>query len=135
MQAIYDEEGIVGVIESAGTMNWNSGMAADPRSVKVAADNGIDIRGHRARQICAEDFERFDIIFVMDRENERAVRAIAPPAAAAKIRRIRNTPDHSADADVADPYSGNEKHFLAVYALLQERCREVSQEIARAKQK
>lgn len=131
MSAIYAETGICGTIESAGTIDWNLSKPADPRSVKVALASGIDIRHHRARTICVDDFDRFDLIVVMDRENERAVRAMAPPEAQSKIRRIRSAPDNSHEADVPDPYHGNESHFRHVFEILSERCRDLADEISR----
>lgn len=58
-------------IDSAGTGNWHVGDPPDARSVKVAGKHGIDISGLRGRQFQAEDFDRFDRIYVMDLDNYR----------------------------------------------------------------
>lgn len=158
MKAIYEELQIDGLVESAGTANFNVGNPADHRSIKVAAEAGIDITDHRARQVTASDFERFDIIYVMDRDNERALLSIAPPAARAKIRRIcapaaSASAAHSADtsastsaatsaaasarhiaaarhiADVPDPYHGEMSHFREVFHLLHERCHHIAKSL------
>lgn len=60
-------------IDSAGTGNWHVGDPPDARSVKVAGKHGIDISGLRGRQFQAEDFDRFDRIYVMDLDNYRDV--------------------------------------------------------------
>jgi protein-tyrosine phosphatase len=119
MKSLYMERQIEGVVESAGTQDWNLGRPADARSVKIAAAVGIDIRDHRGRQICYEDFDRFDVIYVMDREIERSLRAMAPPEAVTKIRRIKSL-IHDCDIDVPDPYHGDERHFRQVFDMLHE---------------
>lgn len=148
MKAIYEELQIDGLVESAGTANFNVGNPADHRSIKVAAEAGIDITDHRARQVTASDFERFDLIYVMDRDNERALLSIAPPAARAKIRRIcapaaSASAAHSAAtsaaapasasarhiADVPDPYHGEMSHFREVFHLLHERCHHIAKSL------
>jgi protein-tyrosine phosphatase len=56
-------------IDSAGTANYHSGAAPDPRSIEVAAQNGIDISQQQARQLTTQDIVDFDHILVMDRQN------------------------------------------------------------------
>lgn len=56
-------------IDSAGTGKWHLGAAPDKRSVDVAAKQGIDISGQRARSINSSDYEEFDLIFAMDISN------------------------------------------------------------------
>ncbi len=131
MTELYRKKIITGSIESAGTENWNAGKRADTRSVLVAARRGIDISDHRARQIRPDDFERFDIIYVMDRANERALKQIAPPGMACKIKRIRKGVADSSDADVPDPYHGTEAHFEQVFEMLMESCNAVADEISK----
>jgi protein-tyrosine phosphatase len=46
--------------------------------VETAARHGIDISGQRARQLTPDDFDRFDLIFAMDRSNEATMKARAP---------------------------------------------------------
>jgi protein-tyrosine phosphatase len=50
--------------------------------VETAARHGIDISMQRARQLTPDDFDRFDLIFAMDRSNEATMRARAPSYAA-----------------------------------------------------
>lgn len=136
MKAIHAELQIEGLVESAGTADWNVGSPADHRSIKVAAEAGIDITAHRARQICAADFEHFDVIYVMDRDNERALLSIAPSVARRKIRLIcasaadaAGPTGTSAYCEIPDPYHGELSHFREIFHLLNERCRLVAGEI------
>ena len=63
---IYEQNNISGIVESAGTMDWNVGSRADPRAISAARAHGVDLTKHRARQVEDSDFERFDIIFDAD---------------------------------------------------------------------
>lgn len=118
-----EEAGLSDVIhvDSAGTGAWHAGEAPDPRSIEVAARNGIDISGQRARQLTPEDFAAFDLIVAMDRSNEQTLRARAPANARDRIVLFL---DHTmgSRADVPDPYYGGAGGFDAVYGMLREGC-------------
>lgn len=111
-------------VDSAGTGDWHQGDAPDIRSVQTAARHGIDISMQRARQIGPEDFERFDMIFAMDRSNEATMRARAPSS---RHDRIFLFLEHTlgSRADVPDPYHGGTSGFEDVYQLLREGCTEL----------
>src|SRR6202050_344514 len=64
--------------DSAGTHDYHVGHAPDARAQRVAAAHGIDMSALRARLLTAADFERFDWILVMDRQNLQAARLLAP---------------------------------------------------------
>lgn len=63
------EQGLDWEIDSAGTGNWHVGQAPDPRAIRVARNNGIDISSQRAQHFQPHLFDRYDRIFVMDRQN------------------------------------------------------------------
>ena len=52
-------------VDSAGTGNYHIGGLPDKRSIDVAHKYGIDITDQRCRQFKVQDFDRFDVIFVM----------------------------------------------------------------------
>ena len=56
-------------IDSAGTHDYHIGASPDTRAIAAARQRGINLTGLRARKIELEDFERFDLILAMDREN------------------------------------------------------------------
>jgi protein-tyrosine phosphatase len=66
-------------VASAGTMGW-TGSAADPGSVAAAVERGVDISGHRARELEPAEFARSALILGMATEHARAVVAEAPEA-------------------------------------------------------
>lgn len=67
-------------VSSAGTMGW-SGSGADPKSVEAAAERGVDISGHRARELSPGDIGAATLILGMSGEHARAVVALEPGAA------------------------------------------------------
>jgi protein-tyrosine phosphatase len=104
-------------IDSAGTADYHIGAPPDPRSQRAARKRGIDISGLRARQVSEEDFERFDWILAMDRQNLRALQAMKP-------RKARTSPKLFLDyapqlhlRDVPDPYYGDTAAFEEVLDL------------------
>jgi protein-tyrosine-phosphatase len=58
-------------VASAGTMGW-TGSGADPNSIEVAAEHGIDISDHRAREVSDDDVTRSTLILAMAPEHARA---------------------------------------------------------------
>jgi len=106
------------LIDSAGTGSWHQGHPPDPRSVGVAAAYGIDISGLRARQVTEADFDRFDLILAMDRDNLASLRRIGGQDHAARIRLFLERPERN----VPDPYYGGADGFETVYELVKGGC-------------
>ena len=67
------------VIDSAGTGGWHAGDPPDRRATAAARARGVTLEGG-ARQITVDDFEDFDLLLAMDRDNLAGIRAIAPDA-------------------------------------------------------
>ena len=134
MRALLREEGLEGRIEldSAGTGSWHAGEPPDARAVAAARGRGITLDG-AARQVSAEDFERFDLLLAMDRDNERELLARAPDEEGrAKVRLLREfDPEAVAagDLDVPDPYYGGPNGFERVLDLVQAACRGLLAEV------
>jgi protein-tyrosine phosphatase len=74
LEHLVIQKGLNWEIDSAGTGNWHVGQQPDHRSIAVAEKYGIDISGQCCRQFEVSDFDRFDHIFVMDRNNLEDVR-------------------------------------------------------------
>ncbi|MCX8999331.1 low molecular weight phosphotyrosine protein phosphatase [Rhizobiaceae bacterium BDR2-2] len=107
--------------DSAGTGGWHEGEAPDRRSIHVAALNGIDISGQRARKITGRDFERFDLILGMDRGHVAALKARAPSDHAGRIHLFSRFAA-ARDFDIPDPYYGGPDDFADVYNMLLSGC-------------
>ncbi|MCC7525799.1 MAG: low molecular weight phosphotyrosine protein phosphatase, partial [Chitinophagaceae bacterium] len=65
MQQRIDQFGLPWQVDSAGTNGYHAGEAPHRLSQKVALQHGIDIGRQRARNITADDFDSFDLIYAM----------------------------------------------------------------------
>ncbi len=109
-------------VDSAGTHDYHVGAPPDARAQAHAARRGVDLSAQRARQLTARDFADFDLILVMDDANERAARALCPPAARAKLRRLTDFCTRHTAQEVPDPYYGGEAGFERVLDLVEDAC-------------
>ncbi len=103
--------------ESCGTANYHIGDQPDHRTIKNALKNGVTI-DHVGRQLCTEDFEKFDEIFVMDRSNYSNALRIAG-IHKGKLKMMRSFDPNGKDDEVPDPYYGEEKDFQDVFEILE----------------
>ena len=65
-------------LDSAGTAAYHIGSPPDPRSIAVLKQVGIHIDQQKARQVSKADFDEFDWILAMDRENLANLKKIQP---------------------------------------------------------
>lgn len=102
--------------ESFGTHDYHVGQGADPRTVATARGFGIDLSGHRARQVDAGHCRRARLVFVMDAGHHRHLQRLAP---ALEERIQPYLPWLGLDGgDVPDPYYGDADGFVQVHRLL-----------------
>jgi protein-tyrosine phosphatase len=104
-------------VDSAGTGAWHVGEPPDRRSAEVARRNGVSLEG-AARQVSRPDFERFDWILAMDRDNLAALEAMRRRGATARLHLLREFDPERGNGDVPDPYYGGPDGFENVYALV-----------------
>jgi protein-tyrosine phosphatase len=102
--------------DSAGTGDYHVGEPPDFRSQRAARSRGIELGDLRARQVRADDFERFDLILAMDRANLRELAAQRPAHAKARLALFM---DYAPElgAEVPDPYLGSAADFERVLDL------------------
>jgi protein-tyrosine phosphatase len=128
MRTLLRDSGLDARIEldSAGTGGWHAGEPPDARATAAARSRGIALGG-AARQVTPADFERFDLLVAMDRENLRELHALAPDdEARGKVRLLREfdpTAVAAGELDVPDPYYGGARGFERVLDLVQSACR------------
>src|SRR5499427_2559227 len=106
-------------VDSAGTAGYHVGEPPDPRTRAAAARRGYDLSALRARMVEAGDFERFDLILAMDRDNLRALRRHAPAHAHERLRLFLEFAPDAAPEDVPDPYYGGLNGFEEVLDLVE----------------
>ena len=109
-------------VDSAGTGAYHCGEPPDRRAQATARSQGIAIDQQRARQVRSEDFDRFDFILAMDRDNLRALRDLAPGDDGAILRLLRDY-DPEGGSDVPDPYYGGAEGFDNVFRMVERCCR------------
>jgi protein-tyrosine phosphatase len=117
-------------VDSAGTGAWHIGESPDARMREVAARRGFIYDGN-ARQLDPEDFQRFDTMVVMDRENFKNVTRLArSPEDRAKVVMMRAfDPQGSTEDAVPDPYYGGLDGFENVYDIVERSCRGLFEEL------
>ena len=98
-------------VDSAGTGSWNIGEEPNPQAIDAGRRAGLALQG-RARRFIAADFDRYDVIVVMDRSNLRDVVALAPSVEArAKVRLFRTYDPESDTDEIPDPYGRSDQFF------------------------
>lgn len=124
MNHLIVQEGLEGRIlcDSAGTSSYHIGSPPDRRMVAAARERGIILRG-RARQFTRADFESFDLILAMDRDNFADICYLDPEGKYRnKIRLICDFCTHHSLREVPDPYYGGPEGFNQVIDLLLDAC-------------
>ncbi len=106
MQQMALERGLEEQIhaDSAGTIRYHAGEPADLRMRDTAARRGYTLRSI-SRQFTPEDFDRFDLIVAMDRDNLRDIRSLELESHDHVKLFSEFLPD-GFPADVPDPYLG-----------------------------
>lgn len=103
--------------DSCGTGNYHIGDQPDPRTIKTAENNGIEI-WHQARQLSTADFTEFDYLFAMDQQNLKGIlRLNGADQYTNRIKLVREF-DPQGYGDVPDPYYGTMLDFQYVYDML-----------------
>jgi protein-tyrosine phosphatase len=110
-------------IDSAGTAAYHIGEAPDNRTIANAKKNGVDLSFLRARQFSVSDFETFDTIFVMDKNNFSNVTTLAKTSEQKnKVHLFLEFIYDTKGLEVPDPYYGNEHDFEHVFQVLYKAC-------------
>ena len=114
-------------VDSAGTIGYHSGQMADHRMRAAASERGYSLES-RARRICHEDFDRFDLIVTMDDDNFRDVEQMHPGAGARLVRMCDFCERHEV-SEVPDPYYGGEAGFYTVIDILEDACENLLKQV------
>jgi protein-tyrosine phosphatase len=121
-RALVEREGLADriVTDSAGTIAYHVGEPPDRRARETAVKRGIDLSDLRARKAVAEDFERFDYLLAMDRENYKELMAICPPGFEDRLFLFLDFAPHRPEEEVPDPYYGGVAGFDRVFNLVED---------------
>ena len=118
------------ICDSAGTGGYHIGSPPDPRmAVTAARALGIKLRG-QARQFKKSDFENFDLILAMDRENYLDILSLDPAGQYKdKVRLMCDFCSKHTTKEVPDPYYGGPEKFNSVINLLVDACNGLLQHV------
>ncbi len=108
-------------VDSAGTAGWHTGKAPDARSQRFALKRGYDLSDLRARQAIATDFDEFDVILAMDKQNLKDLQALCPSHFTGHLGLFLAF-GNSAVAEVPDPYYEGDDGFEKVLDLVEDAC-------------
>ena len=121
-------------IDSAGTANYHIGEHPDKRTIENALKHNIDISTLKARQFSVEDYDNFDLIFVMDSSNYSDVISLARNNEdVRKVEMILNRVYPNANMSVPDPYFGGEQGFENVFTILNNACEIIADSLNKSK--
>jgi protein-tyrosine phosphatase len=110
------------VCDSAGTSSYHIGSPPDRRMTAAAARRKIKLAG-QARQFQLSDFEEFDLILAMDKDNYENISYLDRNGEYRhKIKLMCDFCTQHTDREVPDPYYGGEAGFDYVIDLLLDAC-------------
>jgi protein-tyrosine phosphatase len=118
-------------IDSAGTHAYHVGEPPDRRAQATALERGVDLSGQRARQVEHLDFERFDYVLAMDRQNLLALERLCPVDHRHKVRLFLEFASELPEQEVPDPYYGGQSGFDRVFDMVEAAGRGLLEEIRR----
>ena len=127
MQHKVTERGLTQHIEidSSGTHAYHVGEKSDSRSRALATSKGIDMEYVRARKISINDYDEFDYILAMDKENLELIEYYAPQNHSANVSLFLSFANQAGGTDeevVPDPYYGGDAGFEHVFELVDLGC-------------
>lgn len=121
LRRLIEQNGLSSLIEveSAGTHGYHVGECPDRRAQQAALKRGYDLSALRARKVTREDFEKFDLVLAMDRENLANLLEICPPSERLKVRLFLSYAEEVDVDEVPDPYYGGPAGFERVLDLVE----------------
>ena len=105
-------------IDSAGTHAYHVGNPPDTRAQHTANARGIDLSDLRARQARSEDFDEYDYVIAMDKDNYRSLKLISPKDKMDKRYMGLDGAPAVRQREVPDPYYGGPEGFETVFDMV-----------------
>ncbi|KAK7098907.1 low molecular weight phosphotyrosine protein phosphatase-like [Littorina saxatilis] len=104
------------VVDSAAVADYNIGLPPNSRAISTLKKNGITGYTHTARLLTPEDYNKFDIIFGMDKENMMDMEEMKPKGKCRAQLQMLGDWDPKKERIIVDPYFSNgTKAFDVVY--------------------
>jgi len=123
-QKMVDDAGLSDQIyvDSCGTGDWHLGKGPDMRAQQAAAKRNYDLSSLVARQIVAEDFDQFDYVLPMDKQNMLDMRHLYNAQSRAEFCLFLDYLYEDLGREVPDPYYEGEEGFEEVLDLAEKAC-------------
>lgn len=112
LEKVATDNQLILKLDSAGTAAYHVGNSPDSRSIVALKKVGINITQQKARQVIQADFDEFDWILAMDKENLVNLGKIQPEHSRAKLVMFGEFHPSVSFGDVADPYYGGDEGFV-----------------------
>ena len=106
-------------VDSAATHAYHPGKPPDARSQEAASHRGYDLSDQRARVVRKRDFQDFDYILGMDRDNVRVLRRQCPTGHRDKLQLFLAYASDLDEDEVPDPYFGGSNGFEEVLDMVE----------------
>jgi protein-tyrosine phosphatase len=104
--------------DSAGTAGYHIGNPPSEPAIRIAAEEGVDLRGLRARRLEAADFSRFDLMLGMDRSHLAVMRRLAPAGHRTRLGLLLEYAPDQDLGEVPDPYYGDDEAYRRSFILI-----------------
>ena len=109
-------------VDSAGTSGWHTGELPDPRMRQHGARRDYNFNS-LSRKFTSDDFDRFDIILVMDDSNYHDIVRLSPDLESQKkVYRMVDFLQKLKHDHIPDPYYMGADGFELVLDLLEDAC-------------
>lgn len=132
LRHLAQARGIELEVDSAGTADYHVGDPPDKRARAAMQRNGMDIEALRGRQVGPRDFNRFDLLLAMDKNNERdLLRMASGSAERGKVKLMMSFANGAITSEVPDPYYGPDSGFDETFDLLNNACNGLLDAIAK----
>ena len=92
-----------------------TGWTADPSSIRIMHEHGIDISSHRAKNLTQQMIAEADLILTMEKEQTRVVESRFPESRG-KTMRLGEYGNY----DIADPFNKNIDFFIETFKLIEQ---------------
>ena len=111
------------IVDSAGTSAAHEGERADSRMRAAAKKRGVDLPSISRQFRSPDDFEKFDIVIVMDQSNFKNIRSLdRSDQFASRVKMMTDFSEGYKGQDVPDPYYGGDSGFDLVLDILEDSC-------------
>lgn len=108
------------ITDSAGTHAYHVGESPDRRAQATAQKRGIDLSDLRARRVKSNDFEKYDYVLAMDRDNYAILETLCPAGMEERLSLFLDFADAVNVTEVPDPYYGGPQGFEVVFDMVEQ---------------